>query len=103
MTFILRYHGHISSDTAAGTCELKGDTVYLRYDYNNYETIFACYKEQNKEVSLDIQLAASRIVLRPKTLIKKHSKINVVEDTIGKHETSIRNGKNRYVRLDRTK
>ena len=43
MTFSLKYQGHISSDTAAGTYKLHGDTVSLTYDYNNYERVFCIF------------------------------------------------------------
>ncbi len=103
MTFTLKYHGHISSDTAAGTYTVQGDTISLTYNYNNYETIFATYKEQNKEVPIDIQLTASRVMLRPKTLIKKHSKFYVEDETTGRLKTYENDGKIHLVYLRRTK
>ena len=103
MTFTLKYHGHISSDTAAGTYKLQGDTIFLKYDYNNYETIFASYKEQNKEVPIDVQLAASRVVLRPKTLIQKHSRFYVIDEATGKLKTYDKNGRTHFVYLHRAK
>ena len=103
MTFTLKYQGHISSDTAAGSYTVQGDTISLRYDFNNSETIFAGYKEQNKEVPIDIQLAASRVVLRPKTLIKKRSKFYVVDETTGHLKTNDKNGKTHLVYLRRVK
>jgi len=54
MTFTLKYEGHISYDTAAGTYKFQGDTISLNYDFNNYKMIFAFYKEQNKQVPIDI-------------------------------------------------
>jgi hypothetical protein len=103
MTFTLKFQGHISSDTAAGTYKLQGDTILLKYDYNNYETIFATYREQNKQVPIDIQLSASRVVLRPTTLVKKHSKFYVVDETTGLTKTYVKNGKTRSVYLQRAK
>jgi hypothetical protein len=103
LTFTLKYQGHVSSDTAAGTYMVKGDTISLRYDYNNYEIIFASYKEQNKEVPIDMQLAASKVLLRPKTLIKKHSKFFVVDETTGHLKTYAKNCKTRLVHLRRAK
>lgn len=102
MTFTLKYQGHISSDTAAGAYSVNGDTIALRYDYNNYEIIFASYKEQNKEVPLEIQLNASRVVLRPKTLIKKRSRFYLVDDTTGHLKTYYKNSKTHLVYLRKT-
>jgi hypothetical protein len=103
MTFTLKFHGHVSSDTAAGTYMVQGDTISLKYVYNNYETIFASYEEQNKKVPIDIQLAASRVVLRPKTLIKKRSKFYVVDETTGHLKTHDKNGTTHLVYLQRAK
>jgi hypothetical protein len=103
MTFTLKYLGHISSDTAAGTYRVRGDTISLQYDYNNYETIFASYKERNEKVPLDIQLAASRVVLRPKTLIKNRSRLDVVEETTDQLKTYAENDKTHFVYLKRAK
>ena len=103
MTFTLKYQGHISSDTAAGTYIVQGDTISLKYDYNNYETMFASYKDQNKQVPIDIQLAASRVILRPKTLIKKRSKLYVVDETTGHPKTYYKNGRAHLVYLQRAK
>jgi len=64
---------------------------------------FASFKEQNKEVPIDIQLAASRVVLRPKTLIKKRSKFYVVDETTGKLKTYDKNGRTHLVYLQRAK
>lgn len=33
MTFTLKYHGHISSDTASGTYRIDGDTIFISYVY----------------------------------------------------------------------
>lgn len=103
MTFTLKYQGHISSDTAAGTYTLQGDTIYLKYDYNNYKTIFASYKEQNQEVPIHIQLSASRVVLRPKTLVKKRSKFYVIDEATGHPKTNNKDGKTHLVYLRRAK
>lgn len=103
MTFTLRFHGHVSSDTAAGTYDFRGDTISLKYNYNNYETIFASYKDQHEQVPIDIQLAASRVVLRPKTLIKKRSKFYVVDEATGHLKTHVKNGTTHLVYLQRAK
>ena len=103
MTFTLKYQGHISSDTAAGTYTVQGDTISFRYDYNNYETIFASYKEQNREAPIDVQLAAGRVILRPKTLIKRRSKFYVVDETTGRLKTHEKDGKAHLIYLRRAK
>jgi hypothetical protein len=104
MTFTLKYRGHISSDTAAGTFKVKGDTISLKYDYNNYETIFASYKERNEKVPLDIQLAASRVGLRPKTLIKNRSGLYLVDKTRDDQpKTYDENGNKHFVYLFKAK
>lgn len=101
MTFTLKYHGHISSDTAAGTYEIVGDTILLTYIYNNYDSIFASYKARNMVVPIDIQLDAGRVVLRPKTVIKKRSKIFVLDDDTRKIKTYEKNGRKVEVYLRR--
>lgn len=83
MTFTLKYHGHIYSDTAAGIYQLKTDTISLSYVYNNFDTIYAFYKQQNKQIPIDVQLNASRAILRPTKLVKKRSKLYLIDDTTG--------------------
>jgi hypothetical protein len=100
-TFTLKYHGHISSDSAAGTYEIVGDTILLTYIYNNYDSIFASYKARNIVVPIDIQLDAGRVVLRPKTIIKKRSKLYVIDDETGKIKTNEKNGRSFKVYLRR--
>src|SRR5690349_4238937 len=84
MTFTQSFYGHIFSDTAAGTYKLHGDTITLNYDYNNYEAMLASYKKQHTQVPIDIQLAASRVGVRSKTIIKKRSKYYVLDVMTGK-------------------
>ena len=100
-TFTLKHHGHISSDTAAGTYEIIGDTILLNYIYNNYDSIFTSYRARNMVVPIDIQLDAGRVILRPKTIIKKSSKLYVVDDKTGKIKTYEKNGRSFKVYLRR--
>ena len=101
MTFTLKYQGHLFSDTAAGIYIIAGDTISLTYAYNEYEQIFNSCKEQNKEVPIDIQLSASRVVLRPKTLIKKHSKLYVVNKATNGFKTEEYNGRRKKIYLQK--
>jgi hypothetical protein len=78
LTFNLKFYGHYFLDSADGTYQVLGDTVSLKYLTNNYELIIKSFKEQNKEIPLDIQLSASRAILRPTVLIKRRSKLYVV-------------------------
>ncbi|RYE59019.1 MAG: hypothetical protein EOP48_02160 [Sphingobacteriales bacterium] len=84
MTFTFKYHGHIYSDTAAGTYTFTGDTISLKYVYNNYDSILASYHKLNKEVPLAIQLDAGRVLLRPVVLLKRRLRLYVVDITTGK-------------------
>ena len=78
-SFTFRFKGHISSDTAAGKYSVVGDTIHLKYLYNNYEVIFAEYKRRNEQVPADITLSASRSKLRPLMLLRRNNKFYYLE------------------------
>jgi hypothetical protein len=52
-------------------------------------------------VPIDIQLDAGRVVLRPKIIIKKRSKLYVIDDETGKVKTYKKNGRSFKVYLRR--
>ncbi len=87
LTFTLSYRGHVSSDTAAGSYKIDGNKIYLKYDYNNYEKIFALYKSREEEVPIDILLSASQIVLRPEILLSKRNKLFAINKINGSIKT----------------
>jgi hypothetical protein len=99
-SFTYRFQGHISSDTAAGQYYQKGDTLYLKYDYNNYDSIFASYKAKNEEVPIDVKLSASRAVLRPSKLLKKGKRLYYVDEITGKIKTYKSDGRTHKTYLE---
>src|SRR6476620_11768403 len=76
LSFTYKYRGHISSDPAAGLYHIEGDTILLKYRYNNYDSLIADFKANNKEVPVDLLLTASRTTdHRPLKLLKKGNKL----------------------------
>jgi hypothetical protein len=86
-SFTYKYRGPISSDTAAGQYSFKGDTILLRYDYNNFDSIFASYRANNKIVPIEIQLAAGRANLRPFKLFRKGKRLYYIDEVTGEIKT----------------
>jgi hypothetical protein len=99
-SFTYRFQGHISSDTAAGQYYQRGDTLFLKYDYNNYELIFTSYKAKNDEVTINIRLSASRAVLRPFKLLKKGKRLYYIDEITGQIKTYNSEGRTRKTYLE---
>ncbi len=76
-TFSYKYWGHITSDTAAGIFVLSGDTIFLKYTFNDYDYLSTSDISQN----IELQLAANRASIhRPKTLIVKRKKLYFIAE-----------------------
>jgi hypothetical protein len=101
--FTFKFRGHISSDTASGYYKLHGDTLDFVYVYNNYDSIFASYKAKNEEVPIDVQLNASKVIMRPIKLLKRSKRLYYISIATGQVETHNDSGKIRKTYLTRSK
>jgi hypothetical protein len=102
LSFRYKYRGHISSDTAAGLYHIEGDTILLKYRYNNYDSLIADFKANNKEVPVDLLLTASRTTdHRPLKLLKKGNKLYYMDVSSGQYKTYMEKGKSKMLYLRR--
>jgi hypothetical protein len=101
LSFIYVYRGHISADTAAGSYRIEGDTILLKYHHNNYDSLIAGSRANNKEVPVDLLLTASRTDHRPVKLLKRGNKLYYIDVSSGRLKTYVEKGKSKMLYLQR--
>ena len=93
-TFTYKFSGDLLSDTSAGTYYLVKDTIYFTYKYNDYDSIYRYYKENNKPIPFEIVLSDNSSHLRPRKLLWENDKMFEFHSVTGEVvREGINNGK----------